>query len=51
MRYQLVDQGVVVEATNSFAQAVAWAKVGEYSVFDTKTHRLVYDGYTDELAF
>lgn len=50
MRYQLVDQGVVVEVTNSFAQAVAWAKVGEYSVFDTKSRRLVYDGYNDEFA-
>ena len=48
MRYQIIDQGVVVEVTNSFSQAIAWAKVGEYSVFDTKIRRLIYDGYTDD---
>lgn len=48
MRYQIIDQGVVVEVTNSFAQAVAWAKVGEYSVYDTKVNALIYDGYQDE---
>ena len=50
IRYQIIDQGVVVEVTNSFAQAVAWARVGEYSVYDTKARRLVYDGYNDELV-
>lgn len=51
MRYQVVDNGVVVEVTNSFAQAVAWAKIGEYSVYDTKVRKLIYDGYLDELAY
>ena len=50
MRYQIIDQGVVVEVTNSFAQAVAWAKVGECSVFDTEVNRIIYDGYNDELC-
>ena len=50
MRYQIIDNGgVVVEVTNSFAQAVTWAKVGEYSVYDDRAHKLVYDGFHDEL--
>lgn len=51
MRYQVIDdQGVVADVTNSFAQAVIWAKVGEYSVYDTKARKTVYDGYNDELT-
>ncbi len=50
MRYQIIDDGVVVEVTDSFAQAVTWAKVGEYAVYDDKAHKLIYDGYRDELA-
>lgn len=51
MRYQIIDNGVVVDVTDSFSQAVVWAKVGEYSVYDDRAHKLVYDGFHDELTY
>ena len=49
MRYRIVDDnGVIVEVTNSFAQAVAYAQENKWSIFDADAHRLVYDGYRDE---
>jgi hypothetical protein len=53
MRYQILEQGeyndvVVVDVTNSYAQAVIWAKVGEYLVYDTKIEKCVYNGQLDE---
>lgn len=35
--------------TNSFAEAVAFAKANEMSVFDNEKHTWIYDGYRDVL--
>ena len=49
MRYQIIDMdAVVVDVTNSYAQAIVWARVGEYVVLDTKQMKIIYDGQLDE---
>ena len=51
MRYQIVNMdGVVVDVTNSYAEAIAWAHSREEGVYDDKLHKLIYDGYRDEPA-
>lgn len=50
MRYQIVTtDGIVVEVTNSFSQAVAYARDNKWSIYDTTARHLIYDGYRDEL--